>query len=60
MIAGQPSTDSVVPEAVLALADWRTVRAVWRNELGGLTFEIGQAAERVFVKWAPTDGGLDL
>ena len=59
MIAGQP-TDTVVPDAVLALAHGRTVRAVWRNALGGLTFEIGQAAERVFVKWAPTDSGLNL
>jgi kanamycin kinase len=32
---------------------------VWRNELGGLTFEVGEP-ERAFVKWAPAGSGLDL
>jgi kanamycin kinase len=33
---------------------------VWRNELGGLTFEVGSGADRAFVKWVPTGSGLDL
>jgi kanamycin kinase len=33
---------------------------VWRNELGGLTFELTGAAGRTFVKWAPAGSGLSL
>lgn len=33
---------------------------VWQNELGGLTFEMGEAPRQVFVKWAPAESGLDL
>lgn len=36
------------------------MRAVWLNQLGGLTFEIGTGGERCFVKWAPAGAGLDL
>ncbi|MBW3575406.1 MAG: hypothetical protein KY450_11135 [Actinobacteria bacterium] len=34
--------------------------AVWQNELGGLTFEVGSGEERFFVKWAPKASGVDL
>nr|WP_239579109.1 aminoglycoside 3'-phosphotransferase [Microlunatus panaciterrae] len=33
---------------------------VWRNELGGLTFQIGDGAEREFVKWCPPHPEFDL
>jgi hypothetical protein len=49
-----------VPAAIEALAGGRPLRAVWRNELGGLTFEIGTGADRRFVKWAPAGSALDL
>ena len=60
MIAGPPDSDVVVPSVVLDLADGRDVRAVWLNQLGGLTFEIGVGADRCFAKWAPIGTGLDL
>jgi kanamycin kinase len=37
-----------------------TVRPVWENELGGLTFELIGPGGRRFLKWAPTASGLDL
>lgn len=49
-----------VPAPVDALAAGRPVRAVWENELGGLTFEVGAKASRCFVKWAPAGSGIDL
>jgi kanamycin kinase len=35
------------------------VLPVWRNELGGTTFRVGEPAE-AYVKWAPAGSGLDL
>jgi kanamycin kinase len=49
-----------LPHALASLADGRTKRTVWRNELGGLTFEVGAGSDRFFVKWAPVGSGLDL
>lgn len=45
-----------MPAAIRALAADEPVRPVWRNELGGLTFAVG---DRYF-KWTPTDSGIDL
>jgi kanamycin kinase len=60
MVAGPPRSFPV-PPVVVQLAGEQPYRAVWENELGGLTFEIGQAAQRRFLKWAPrTAVGLDL
>jgi kanamycin kinase len=33
---------------------------VWSNELGGRTYEVGDAAHRCFVKWSPHASGVDL
>jgi len=55
MAAGPPRESLPVPRRVLALAAGRLVNLVWRNELGGLTYEIGSGADRVFCKW--TQGG---
>ena len=52
--------DATVPEAVRALARDRPVRAVWANELGGTTFEVGAGDERCFAKWTPVGSGVDL
>jgi aminoglycoside phosphotransferase len=60
MVAGPPRSFPV-PPVVVQLAGDRPCRAVWENELGGLTFEIGEAAEHQFVKWVPQGAvGLDL
>nr|WP_241829699.1 aminoglycoside 3'-phosphotransferase [Parafrankia colletiae] len=36
------------------------MRPVWRNDCGGLTFEVTSLSGRRFVKWAPAGSGLDL
>ena len=51
--------DVVVPAAVAALAGARPVRPVWRNVLGGLTFELTDSP-RSFVKFAPKGTNLPL
>jgi kanamycin kinase len=45
---------------VRALAAGRPVRPVWRNVLGGLTFEVPTSGGRWFVKWVPAGCGPDL
>lgn len=49
-----------MPAPVLAVAGDRPLRLVWRNELGGLTFEVGSGDDRCFVKWTPAGSGLNL
>ena len=48
--------DDPIPDIVLELAAGRPTELVWRNDLGGLTFRIGEA----FVKWNPPATGVDL
>jgi aminoglycoside phosphotransferase len=48
-----------VPPIVTELAAGRPVRAVWHNEVGGLTCRIGRDGER-YVKWTPPTSGIDL
>lgn len=45
-----------VPAIVTALAAGAEPELVWRNELGGLTFRVGDR----FVKWNPSHSGIDL
>ena len=45
-----------IPKVVVDLADGHPVDLIWRNELGGLTFRIGDQ----FVKWNPRRSGIDL
>lgn len=59
VVASEPA-DGTVPPAVEAVAAGRRLRMVWENELGGLTFEVGDGPDRCFVKWAPGDSGIDL
>ncbi|MDA8116940.1 MAG: aminoglycoside 3'-phosphotransferase [Actinomycetota bacterium] len=35
-------------------------RLVWRNEAGGLTFEVAAAPRAIFLKWVPASSGIDL
>jgi kanamycin kinase len=60
VIAHVPPADTNVPPAVAALTRKESLRPVWRNELGGLTFEITGISGRRFVKWAPLDSGINL
>src|SRR3954447_3364042 len=60
MVARRPERDVAVPDVVFELAGRRAVRAVWRNELDGLTFKLGTGSDSCFVKWAPAGSELDL
>jgi kanamycin kinase len=60
VIAGPPSEPVTVPAAVTAVADGAHPVPVWRNQLGGLTWQLGEGAQRRFVKWAPAGSGLSL
>lgn len=60
MIAGTPTGGTPVPPQVTALAAGASIRPVWENELGGLTFELGGDNARRFVKWTPASSGIDL
>ena len=48
--------DDPIPDIVLEIAAGRPAGLVWRNELGGLTFRVGET----FVKWNPRHTGVDL
>ncbi|MEM9464089.1 MAG: aminoglycoside 3'-phosphotransferase [Actinomycetota bacterium] len=48
--------DDPVPPVVYELAEGAEPELVWRNELGGLTFRLGDR----FVKWNPRATGVDL
>lgn len=45
-----------VPAVVIGLAGGAEPELVWHNELGGLTFRIGER----YVKWSPHAAGIDL
>lgn len=60
MIAGSPLRRVKIPPEVEKLAAGKPVTAVWENDLGGLTFQIGTGPARWFVKWASADSGIDL
>jgi len=49
-----------VPGPVRTIAGDRRIRLVWGNPQGGLTYELGAASERCFVKWAPRGAPIDL
>lgn len=48
--------DQPIPGVVRRLAGARTPELVWRNDLGGLTFRIGDR----YAKWNPRSTGIDL
>ena len=60
MIATSPQGPVEPPRIVAELAAGRPVRAVWKNELGGLTFQVGLGDTRQFMKWTPVGSGIDL
>ena len=57
ILARQHTLDRLaVPGIVHALAGEGEPELVWRNELGGLTFRLGDR----FLKWNPASTGIDL
>ena len=59
MRAGPPGETIAVPAGVRAVAAGRPLGIVWRNELGGLTFEVGAGDDGCFVKWTPAGSPID-
>ncbi|WP_102145220.1 aminoglycoside 3'-phosphotransferase [Mycobacterium hubeiense] len=55
-----PVGEVPVPAVVTRLAAGRVVSAVWNNEIGGLTFQIGHGDGREFVKVSPPHPSVDL
>lgn len=49
-----------MPTALVALVGGHYARCVWRNELGGLTFRLGEGPSALYAKWTPAASGLDL
>jgi kanamycin kinase len=49
-----------VPDVVSRIAAGRHVHPTWANEIGGLTFQIGDDTGREFVKVAPPHPEIDL
>lgn len=49
--------DQSIPDVVHNLAGGSSVEPVWRNELGGRTFRLGNG---LFVKWNPRSTSIDL
>jgi kanamycin kinase len=60
MIAAPPEGPFETPLIVAELAAGRPAKVVWRNLLGGLTFQFGEGARREFLKWVPSGNGVDL
>jgi kanamycin kinase len=57
-ISGPPLAPVAVPDALDGLAVGCALDPVWVNELGGVTWRLGDGSR--FVKWAPAGSGLDL
>ena len=56
ILANRPNGPVDVPALVRSFASGNELDAVWRNELGGLTFRDGEC----FLKWNPLGSGVDL
>jgi kanamycin kinase len=51
-VAGRPIGSVDVPKVVMSLADDDPIEAVWRNQLGGMTFRLAAGTRRDrYVKW---------
>ena len=60
MLAGPPTTPVEPPRALEPLFGSHPWRAVWLNGGGGLTFVVDDPAGAWYVKWSPTESGVDL
>jgi kanamycin kinase len=57
MILPPTELNDPIPARILTIAVGQPLRPVWRNELGGLTYQIGTGS---YVKWAPHGSRQDL
>jgi kanamycin kinase len=55
-----PPSDHPVPEPIRDAARGLAIHPVWKNELGGATFRLGDGPEARFAKWVPAGVELDL
>lgn len=60
VLGHRPTTTEILPELVERVAAGDRVEVVWKNQVGGLTFEVGSGRRRRFVKWTPVAAPLDL
>lgn len=60
LFSGPPVEPVEVPPIVRALAGGEPVTAVWVNEAGGVTWQLGAGGGRRFLKWAQAGSGLPL
>jgi kanamycin kinase len=60
LYSGPPPEPVELPPVVRALAGAGPATAVWRNEAGGVTWQLGSGTGRRFVKWAPAGSGLPI
>jgi aminoglycoside phosphotransferase len=60
VIASRPTGPVAVPDIVARRARGRACDVVWGNELGGLTFRLGDGADLEYMKWHPDCRGVDL
>jgi kanamycin kinase len=58
--SGPPAEPVAVPAALRPWLGTEDRRAVWVNEIGGLTFEDGTGSDHIYAKWAPAHPDLDL
>ena len=56
LAAQQTLGDAPIPRIVVELAAGRRIDLAWRNDLGGMTFRIGDT----YMKWNPPETGIDL
>lgn len=59
-LSHRPTGDTAIPPVVRDLAGAERIEVVWLNQLGGLTFALGEHNSRRFLKWVPQESGLDL
>ena len=55
-----PPLDQPVPGPIREAAHGLAIHPVWINEVGGLTFRLGEEPQARYAKWAPVGSGLDL
>jgi aminoglycoside phosphotransferase len=56
-----PLADPItVPKSVETVINGRTYELIWLNGVGGLTFRVFDFETSVYIKWAPSDSGVDL
>jgi kanamycin kinase len=58
--SGTPLPGTPVPSIVRHMARGRRIHPIWVNELGGLTFRLGDGRNAQYAKWVPAGIPLDL